>query len=234
MRIAIVEDDLNYQQQLQEYLCTYGQEHNLTFEVTIFSDGSEILPLKPNSFDIILLDVEMPKLDGMTTAEQIRKQDGEVVLMFITQMAQYAINGYAVGALDFVLKPLNYYTFSLRFARAVKRVEKQGRRELLLTLPERVVRVRTDQIYYIEVQNRMLHYYTDSEEYVCKGTMQKVEQELAGDHFVRCNHWYLVNLRHVSEVRREVVVVAGQELEISRRNRTAFLNALTDYVGGNQ
>ena len=65
-------------------------------------------------------------------------------------------------------------------------------------------------------------------------TMQQAEQQLERYHFVRCNHWYLVNLRHVTEVRRDTVMVAGQELEISRRNHTAFLTALTNYVGGDR
>ena len=79
----------------------------------------------------------------------------------------------------------------------------------------------------------MLHYHTDEGEFVLRGTMQAVEKELERYHFMRCNHWYLVNLRHVTEIRKDVVVVAGNELEISRRNRTAFLTALTNYVGGN-
>ena len=95
-----------------------------------------------------------------------------------------------------------------------------------------MVRLSTRDIYYVEVQNRQLHYHTARAEYVLRGTMQQAEQELGRYHFVKCNHWYLVNLRHVSEVRRDTVVVAGQELAISRRNYTAFLTALTNYVGG--
>ena len=159
--------------------------------------------------------------------------DSDVVLMFVTNMAQYAINGYAVGALDFVLKPVNYYTFTVRFARAIQRARQRENGQILLTLPDCVRRLDTQQIYYVEVQNRMLHYHTELGEFVLRGTMQSAEKELSRYHFVRCNHWYLVNLSHVAEVRRDMVVVAGTELEISRRNRTAFLTALTEYVGGN-
>ena len=183
-------------------------------------------------FDLYVLDILMPGLSGID-AGRLRLQDSDVVLMFVTNMAQYAINGYAVGALDFVLKPVNYYTFSVRFARAITRAEHRENGQILLTLPDCVRRIDTRQIYYVEVQNRMLHYHTELGEFVLRGTMQSAEKELSRYHFVRCNHWYLVNLSHVAEVRREMVVVAGAELEISRRNRTAFLTALTDYVGGN-
>ena len=93
-------------------------------------------------------------------------------------------------------------------------------------------RIETQQIYYVEVMSKMLHYHTQVGEFVLRGTMQSVENELSRYNFVRCNHWYLVNLRHVTELRRDTVLVGQTELEISRRNRKAFLTALTAYVGG--
>ena len=173
----------------------------------------------------------MGKLNGMETAREIRKKDQDVVLVFITNMAQYAINGYDVGALDYVLKPINYYTFSVRLDRAVSRVKKRQPEEILLNLPDGIKRLKVDRIHYVEVQNRMLHYHTEDGIFVVRGTLQGAEETLKESHFVRCNHWYLVNLQYVSEIRRNIVIVAGDELEISRRNKTAFLSELTDYMG---
>ena len=233
MHVAIVEDDQECRAQLEEYIQRYGQERGLAFETESFPDGAQIVAQDVARFDIILLDIELPGLNGMEAAEKLRTRDTDVVLMFVTNMAQYAIRGYEVGALDFVLKPINYYTFSVRFERAIHRVQQREGGQVLLALPDAVHRLNTRDIYYVEVQNRQLHYHTSQGEYVLRGTMQQAEQQLGGYHFVRCNHWYLVNLRHVTEVRRDTVVVAGQELEISRRNHTAFLTALTNYVGGN-
>lgn len=230
--IAIVEDEAEFSTQLQEYLTQYQKEQDVAFKVSVFHDGAEILEAYQPLYDIILLDIEMPKVNGMEAAEQIRKQDGDVVLMFITNMASYAIRGYEVGALDFVMKPINYYTFSMKLTRAIKRVKQKEQQQILLSVIDGVKKLGINQIYYVEVQNRMLHYYTDEGEFVVRGTMQSVEQELAAYPFVKCNHWYMVNLMHVSEVRKNMVVVQGHELEISRRNKTAFLKALTEYVGG--
>lgn len=233
VRIAIVEDEADQREQLRSYIEQYGGETGQQFDVGLFSSGQALLDGYTPIYDIILLDIEMPGINGMETAEHIRALDNDVVLMFVTNMAQYAINGYSVGALDFVLKPVNYYTFTVRFARALNRARQRQNGQILLTLPDCVRRLDTQQIYYVEVQNRMLHYHTELGEFVLRGTMQSAEKELSRYHFVRCNHWYLVNLSHVAEVRRDMVVVAGTELEISRRNRTAFLTALTEYVGGN-
>lgn len=230
--IAIVEDEAEFSAQLQEYIKQYQKENDVPIKVSVFADGAEILENYEPLYDIILLDIEMPKVNGMDAAEQIRQMDAGVVLMFITNMAAYAIRGYEVGALDFVMKPINYYTFSMKFTRAIKRARQKEERQILLNLPDGVKKIGIQQIYYVEVQNRMLHYYTEAGEFVMRGTMASVEEMLTPYPFVKCNHWYMVNLMHVTEVRKNTAVVAGHELEISRRNRTAFLKALTDYVGG--
>lgn len=233
-RIGIVDDEVEFTGQLKEYLLQYGKENNVEFEIDIFHDGAEILENYEPRFDAIFLDIEMPLISGMEAAERIRELDEDVVLMFITNMAQYAIFGYSVGALDFVMKPVNYYTFSMKVRRVLKRVKKKEEEQkvIVLNLPDGVKRIDIKQIYYIEIQNRMLHYHTTEGELVIRGTLQSVEKMLESEAFVKCNHWYIVNLMHVKEVKKNVVVVGTHELEISRRNKTTFLKALTDYLGG--
>lgn len=232
-RIAIVEDDREYVKELRTYLNQYAAEEGQEFEISVFYDGAEILENYVPKYDLILLDIEMQKINGMDAAEKIRETDENVVLMFITNMAQYAIRGYSVGALDFVMKPITYYTFSMKIKRALKRVQKREISSILLTLPGGVKKLEARQIYYLEVQNRQLHYHTDEGEIVVRGSLQSAENLLPSDTFAKCNHWYLVNLMHVTEVRKNTAVVGPFELEISRRNRSGFLEALTKYMGGN-
>lgn len=231
--IAIVEDEEQFRSQLTEYLTQYQKENHLEFKITTFSDGAEILEDYQQEYDVILLDIEMPKVNGMDAAKQIRLKDENVVLMFITNMASYAIYGYEVGALDFVMKPITYYTFSMKLTRALKRAKIQDQKAVLLTLPDGVKKLELSEIYFVEGQSRMLYYHTVDGDYIVKGTMQGAEQALAQYPFVKCNHWYLVNLMHVKEVQKNVAIVGPFELEISRRNKTTFLKALTEYMGGN-
>ncbi|MBO5071225.1 MAG: response regulator transcription factor [Roseburia sp.] len=230
--IAIVEDDAGFAAQLQIFFNQYQKENDVPFKISVFHDGAEILEDYRPLYDLILLDIEMPKVNGMEAAGQIRRMDSDVVLVFITNMATYAIRGYEVGALDFIMKPVTYYTFTMKLTRALKRVKQRDRQQILLTLPDGVKKLETGQIYYVEVQNRLLHYYTKDGEYVVRGTMASAEEMLAPYSFVKCNHWYMVNLKHVSEVRNNTAIVGGYALEISRRNRTTFLKALTEYMGG--
>lgn len=231
--IAIVEDEKEFREELKNYLKYYGEENHIEFQVTEFSDGAEILENFKKEFDIILLDIEMPRLNGMDAAELIREKDEDVVLMFITNMAQYAIRGYSVGALDFVMKPITYYTFSMKMKRALKRAQKKEQKPLILNLPDGIKTLDIKQIYYVEVQNRMLHYYTDEGEIVVRGTLQSAEEILKPYPFAKCNHWYIVNLMHVKEVNKYIATVGPHQIEISRRNKAGFLQALTEYMGGN-
>ena len=233
LHIAVVEDEEEFILQIKEFIDRYQEENFCEIRVSVFKDGASILQGYQPVYDIILLDIEMPRLNGMDAAERIRAMDGDVVLMFITNMAKYAIRGYSVGALDFVMKPVNYYTFSMKLTRAVKKVHKKEDQQILLNLPDRVKKLEVKQIFYVEVQNRMLHYHTDEGEYVLRGTMQSAEKQMEPYPFAKCSYWYLVNLMHVSEVHKNIALVAGSRLEISRRNKTSFLGALTEYVGGN-
>lgn len=234
-QIAVVDDENVFQEQISEYIKKYQEENEMEIQTVYFADGLKLLESYQCNYDLILLDIEMPGMNGMEVAKKIREKDEEVILMFITNMAQYAIHGYSVGALDFVTKPINYYTFSMKMRRALKRVQKKEneQKSIVLMLSDGMKKIETKRIYFVEVQNRMLYYHTEEGEYSLKGTMQSVEKMLESDSFVKCNHWYLVNLRHVKEVKNNLVSVGDHKLEISRRNKKAFMQALTEYLGGN-
>lgn len=231
MRIAIVEDSADVRAQLCGFVEQYAAESGTALEVQAFEDGAALVPYT-GGFDVIFLDIEMPRLGGMAAAEQIRAADQNVVLVFVTNMAQYAIRGYAVDALDFVLKPLNYYQFKIKLERAIRRVQRRGSTQIAVQSMGNLRLLNTDDILYLETHNRMLHYHTASEVISVRASMQSAEKQLAPYHFVRCNQCYLVNLRHIRSVQDDFVTVGGDRLEISRRQRAAFMAAVASYVGG--
>ena len=138
IRIAIVEDDKVYQEQLTGYLHQYEQESGERFLITLFTDGDEITENYGSNFDIILMDIQMPFMDGMTAAECIRGKDSEVVIIFITSMPQFVMRGYTVDALDYVLKPISYFAFSQRIERALARMEKRKKKLSVDYLDEKI------------------------------------------------------------------------------------------------
>ena len=232
IRVAIVEDDAEVQGVLQEYIRRYTRQYGTEFEVSVFADGVDILDNYRAVYDIIFLDVEMKHLDGMTTAERIRQMDADVILIFITNMAQYAIGGYAVGALDYVLKPVPYFAFSQQLRKAEEQLRRRARHYLALPVEGGMRRLDSSLIYYLESEGHRVHFYTEEGDFVAAGTLKAFEEKLAERPFARCNSGYLVNLAQVKSVQQGMVQVGPYELQVSRPRRKAFLAALADHIGG--
>lgn len=235
MRIAIVEDERPCQEQMIKYLTDFAQEYDTVIRPQVFSDGDEIIEAYENGdnqWSIIFLDIKMKNKNGIETAREIRKKDNDVVIIFITSLMQYAIKGYEVDALDFVLKPISYGQFVLKMKKALNSVKKRESRFLVLFKGQRMDKVFTDDIRYIEVQNHYLYIATKSHTYKMRGTMQEIEKELSDLPFARCSNSYLVNLRHVKQVKKDTVYLADTELSITRTKKADFLQQFSDYLGG--
>ena len=125
IRVALVEDYLPQIQRMEEILNQIQHDEKLNLQITVFQDGETFSSMPPHSFDLALLDIQMDKMDGMQAAAKIRKQDEDLIIIFITNLAQYAIQGYAVQAMDFILKPVNPVLFKEKLMKAIRRIERK-------------------------------------------------------------------------------------------------------------
>lgn len=235
MRIAIVEDNAREQERIAAFTRQYFEEQGKTCQLCMYADGDELLEHYTPNWDLIFLDIQMARLDGMAAAEMIRRQDPDVFLVFVTNMAHYAIKGYGVRALDFLVKPVNYRLLK----QLLHQVEHllQEREKKFIALPTQkggMMRVGVSDIYYVEVANHVLSVVTAQGVHCMRGTISGIEEMLEGCDFFRCNNCYLVNLAHVSHVEQGMVVVGGHSLTISRPRQKKFMEALTRYIGGSE
>lgn len=232
IRTIIAEDDLQCCAKLEQFLRDYGQETGRTFQITRYDNGEDLIEHYKPEYDLLLLDVDMPFVDGMTAAAHIRKSDPAVVIIFVTNLAQYAIQGYSVNALDYILKPVTYFSFAQRLGRALQYVKKREDSCLIVSVKGGTVKLEVDGIFYIERLGRQLMFHTRSGIHASTATLQQVEEALEGRGFARCNKGYLVNLAYVDGIQDGCAVVRGNKLLISRGRRGPFLEALADHVGG--
>lgn len=231
IRIAIVEDEDFYVEELRNYLDRYQKEKGEELAVTVYHDGDSITWKYQAQFDIILMDIQMKLVDGMTAAEEIRRMDSEVVIMFITNMTQYAIRGYEVGAFDYVLKPVSYFAFSQKLSRAISRIRKDVQKYITITVRGGILRLNVADIYYVESSGHNLLFHTLDTVHTATGTMKGIEDELKEYSFSRGNKCYLINLAHVDGIKDKCALVKGELLQLSRPKQNAFMQDLTKYWG---
>lgn len=230
INIAIVDDDNQYHDKLNEYLEKYSKENNIKFKVDHFSDGDEIVEKYNASYDIIFMDIQMRFLDGMKAAQSIREKDTKVNIIFVTITDQYAIKGYEVNALDYLLKPLNYTAFYRTMNKAIEKID-NNIKYLTLNIKGNSLRISLKDIYYLESLDHNLIFFTKKEEYMIFASMKEYEELLKDDHFFRCNRGILVNLTHVEGIEDDYVIVNGIKLAISRARKKDLKEALIKYWG---
>ena len=233
-KAAVVEDEREAAERIAEYLGRFGEENGETFDVSYYGDAEAFLAGYDPECDIVFMDIQLPDMSGMDAARALRAVDSEVTLVFVTSMVQYAVSGYEVSALDFIVKPVSYPNFAMKMKRVLRERRLRAPRsdELSLSGEGGVRRVSVSSVKYIEVVGHHLIFHTfDGDADVC-GALGEMEKTLAGKGFSRCNNCYLVNLRHVSEIRPASCIVGGEEVQLSRRRRKPFMDDLTAYVGG--
>ena len=132
IRIAIVEDDREHALRLENALKKYADEHKLTLQICVFYNVISFLEQYAGDYEIVFMDIMMPMMNGMDASRMLREKDENVMLIFVTSMGQYAIRGYEVSASDFIVKPVEYPSFALKFTRALSKLPKKEDRDVLI------------------------------------------------------------------------------------------------------
>ena len=236
LNIIILEDQAEQAERLSRMLEKYAKVHDgLSYNLKVYDRSIPFITEYRCDADLIFMDIQIPDMLGMEAAKKIRQMDDRVMIIFITMLTQYAIEGYSVGAFDYVLKPVRYEEFSTKMDRACRMLAHQNTSMTLeVRTKEEIRRVNADEITFIEVSNHDVLIHTDSEIIRQWGNLKSYEEKLAPVHFVRCGASFLVNLKYVRAVNGNTVMVHGHELPISSSKRKEFLIALAQYKGGSR
>ena len=221
--IAIVDDDREDTERLVQFIDKYKVEKNLQIRTKVYSNGLDFLEEYRPIYDVIFLDIEMPHIDGIKTARKLREIDEHVALIFITRMAQYAISGYEVSALDFILKPIRYGTLTEKLERALQYADREAHKDLFLFLNvggDSFRKVNSRDIYYIIKDRNYIVYVTKNGTFRLRGTLRQVEDTLKGSSIIQCAKGVLVNLIHIEQKVKNTVYINGMQ----------FTKALMQYL----
>jgi DNA-binding LytR/AlgR family response regulator len=232
-KIAIVEDSIEDKAEIEKCITEFATKNNTKITIESFKTGLDFLDAYNSNFDVIFLDINMPHLDGLNVAKKIRQIDDEVPIAFVTSMAKCAINGYEVSAISFILKPFSYADIEIVLKKAIK-IASSREKTIIIKSNGNLKRVNVSGVCYVEVQNNTVFLnMSDKSVLPIRTTLTEIESKLleADKSFIRCNNCYLVNLKFVTDVCGDTVVVNGDKLVISRHRKKLFLDQLTSYYG---
>lgn len=229
INVAIVEDDSDITAQLQAYLQKLSKERGVEFSVAAYGDALGFLDAYKSQFDIVLMDIELPNMNGMDAAMRVRAVDDDVILIFVTYMAQFAVRGYEVRAFDFIVKPLQYFPFSTKIYNAVKEAQHRCENSILVKTPDGIERLAVSKIKYIEVSGHTMQIHMTDRTVELRCSMTEMEEKLRPYHFLRSNVCYLLNPRFIDKISENQVIIGGTGLPISRPKKKDFLRELAAY-----
>ena len=232
INIAIVEDEHAESDLLKSYIDTYSKKQNVEFSVKSFDNPHVFLSNYNGGYDIVFMDIEMPYMDGLTVAHRLRDADSDVTIIFVTNMAQCAVNGYEVNALDFIIKPVSYLSFELKLRRALEYRRNRGGMKIIVKVVGGFECINTSELKYVEIINHNLIFHATRGNFQSYAQLKRIESPLLEHGFMRISRCFLVNLRYVKSVQGYDVEVGEDKIQVAHQKRTELMRALADYLGG--
>lgn len=238
MKIAIVENEqADYQKLLgllNQYLLKELEGKNIPFSIDYFTNGYDFLEAD-NVYQVVFLDIEMPGITGMDTAIKLRENNQDCLIVFVTNMSQYAIDGYKVNAVDFCLKPINYPDVKLVMDKIVKRLEVAQESYIIVKYEGEMVKIRQSDIETIEMDkhNAVISFYKGEElkEISFRSSMKEMLNKVSDPYLVPASSGSILNLVYLDSFNNANLVAkmkSGKMVFISRSHKRDFLIKLSE------
>ena len=232
IRTLIVEDDPAEAQRLTEFIRRYGSARDEAFQITWLKSAMEMLSDQAH-YDLVLLDIDLPGLSGMEAAQLMRVYDETTPIIFVTNLAKYAVKGYEVGASGFIVKPVSWGNLSLNLDRALRAIHQNVGRSVMVPTEDGVRVISFNQLVYVEVMGHRLSYHLeDGSVLEARGALAQLEGELGDSPVIRISKSCIVNMDKIVLVRpQSLQVVTGETLPVSRMRKHEVTESVTSYLG---
>ena len=230
--LAIVDDDQNDSAALSALVAEYFRQNGKSYMFRVFHTPLDFIRSMEN-YDIVFMDIRMDKLDGLEVARIMRKINANCALIFVTHMAQLAIKGYEVDALDFIVKPADQFSINYVLDKAISRLENTSSTLIAIKTSDGIISLSSNDIIYVEVFDHNLVYHTTKGVYDVRGRLSDVIKKLDSKRFIMCNRSFVVNLRYVSSACNDYLIIDGTKISISKSHRKEIMQHFSNFLGEN-
>lgn len=228
--IAICDDDRYMLETLKSLVKDFFAKNNIDIRIMLFASGEELLQYE-NHIDILFLDIQMKKLNGMETAKKLRQSDFKGFLIFITILKEMVFRAFEVQAFDYLLKPIQEDSFSKTMYRLLDCLKKAGDKNLFIRIGYESRLIPFDDIVFCEVIDRKIYLHLLSSEVI--DYYEKIEdlEKRLSSCFYKCHRSFLINLKYVRSYKNGVVFMeGGKEIPVSRLRSKDFSNVILQYM----
>lgn len=224
LRIAICDDEKYFRKRMEQIVSEYMNIRNYDYAIKCFESGESFLESGSQSFeyDIVFLDVNMKEMDGIETARAIRKLSPDIYIIFVTAYITYALEGYKVSAIRYLLKEDDNLERSMQECFDTI-IEKMNYKEIRCTFEFQngKMNLLVDKILYVESRlHKVIFFVMDNGvvEYYMYDKLDAIEEMLGGFGFYRIHQSFLVNMKYVKNIERfKLILLNGMELSISKK-----------------
>ena len=233
MKIAVCDDQSIQVNLINDYIKEWAKESGINVSIDNYSSGESFLFEWDdyNKYDIIFLDIEMNKISGIELSNIIREKNKIVDIVFVTGIFKYALHGYKVGALQYLLKPIKNTDIYECLDRTKSRIIDQCVQSKFITIetPKKIIKLDYDTIEYCIMFSPYIDIHTNSEKITLRKKISDIEKLLPKNSFVRCHRSYLVNMKYIKLISKEYIILeSGLRVPISRgkykETNDAFIN----------
>lgn len=232
MRIGLCDDNevqLNY---IHTRISAWMNLRNIQCKVSTYSSAEEFIFEHPDTypFDLLILDIQMGTMNGMELAKNIRAADQNIMIVFLTGLKEYVYEGYEVGALRYLLKPVNEQQLMVLLDEAFHKGQRSNNSWYIFTYNGDAVKLNYDDILYVEARGHYVDLVTTGNHYEIKRNISQLSKELGEDDFFCCHRSYIVNLNHIEKINKsDCLLSTGASIPVSRGNYSGLNKAFIHY-----
>ena len=233
IRIAIIDDELPCLNKETAFLEDFGAKKGFLFQIDSFQSGTAFLNSNNGLYDLILLDVQMPYMNGIEVAKALRAKDSKVAIIFVTNFVQFAPEGYQVQALDYILKPLSYYDFEMKIRKAINVIhhEKQLNQAEYIAVQKKdgIIRIAFSEIRYIESVGHNVLFHTVSGEFMKYDSLKHIVSSLPKERFLQINNCHVINMLYVTRIEKLNMYLGTDLFLISHPRKKEVMERLSGF-----